>query len=102
MLEKQLAAQVEYLLNVNGWLWKHDQPGMVPGGGVRTIFKGYRGFPDYIAFRGRRAIVIELKSDKGRLTEGQKKWLAAAAEAGLEAYVWRPKDFDTVRKVLRP
>lgn len=101
-LEKHFAKQVEYLLDVNGWVWKHDETSMRPDGRFATAFRGKRGFPDYIAVRGDRIILAELKSETGRLSQGQKDWLEAFRFTNkVEVFVWRPKDFDDIRKVLR-
>ena len=101
MKEKDFARQVETMLNFYGWLWKHDEPAHRPGGGFVTAFRGTRGFPDYIAVKGDRVLLVELKSDKGRLSTDQQRWLHAFAMSGrVECYVWRPGDLSTAAKVL--
>lgn len=35
---------------------------------------------------------VELKNEKGRLSDFQKKWLQALQDAEQEVYVWRPVD----------
>ena len=51
-----------------------------------------RGWPDLvIADRvGRRFLVLELKTEKGRLSEEQEVWLAALQDCGVAAAVLRP------------
>ena len=101
-LEKDFAKKVEYILEVNGWLWKHDETSMRPDGRFATAFKGARGFPDYVAVRKDRIVLAELKSEKGRLSDGQKIWLEAFRFTNkTEVYLWRPADFDEIRKILR-
>lgn len=100
--ERDFAKQVEHLLTVNHWLWKHDEPAMRPGGRYVTALSGSKGFPDYIAVRGHRLIVAEIKSDTGRLTPGQKEWLERLEQVpNVECYVWRPQHLQTVRDTLR-
>lgn len=87
-----------------------------------------RGFPDLLLIRGPRLVVAELKTEKGRMGPGQPEWLEAFRELGrviddyvalgfdgaggreldvenggppaVEAYVWRPSDWETVQRVL--
>ncbi len=52
------------------------------------------GFPDEIIVLPHtgRLIVAELKSEKGRVTKEQQRWLDAFATiAGAEVHVWRPQ-----------
>jgi hypothetical protein len=58
------------------------------------------GFPDLFLLRGSQKIVAELKRDGGRVTAGQQAWLAAFELAGIEAWVWRPRDIAEVQAVL--
>jgi hypothetical protein len=58
------------------------------------------GFPDLVLVK---AVVIfaELKTERGRLSAAQATWFTHLAEieascSGVEAYVWRPSDFDAV------
>ena len=58
------------------------------------------GFPDLVLI-GKRVIFAELKTDKGKLTDAQIQWIQALTAAeGVYACVWRPKDWDTLKKVL--
>jgi hypothetical protein len=59
------------------------------------------GFPDLLLVRGQRVIAAELKTETGRLTTAQAKWLAAFDATGrVETYVWRPSMTDAVRALL--
>jgi len=58
------------------------------------------GFPDLVLVRD-RIVFAELKSERGRLTFDQRKWLDALAAAGAETYVWRPTDWDDVLACLQ-
>lgn len=59
------------------------------------------GFPDCVFLRDDRQVVAELKTETGRLTKDQKKWLAAFVAVGAEVYIWRPSDWKQVEKVLK-
>ena len=64
------------------------------------------GFPDLTLCRTGpyvypRLIFAELKTETGRLTREQRSWLSALARMpGVEAYVWRPSMWETVKRVL--
>lgn len=58
------------------------------------------GFPDLCLVR-ERVIWVELKSERGKLSERQMEWLETLKAAGAETYVWRPEDWpDAVAKTL--
>lgn len=102
MLERDFSVQIENLLNLFGWTWKHDLPAVRQSGRWATAFAGMPGFPDYIAVRGERVVCMELKADKGRLSPGQKAWLEALRTSGkVEVHVWRPADLQQAMQVLR-
>lgn len=44
--------------------------------------------------------MVELKSDRGRISKPQAKWLYALHVAGVEHYVWRPRDWPVAKEVL--
>jgi hypothetical protein len=47
-------------------------------------------------------IVAELKAERGRLSPHQRRWLEAfRAVRTVEAYVWRPRNWDEAIRVLR-
>jgi hypothetical protein len=54
------------------------------------------GFPDLILVKpGRKLILAELKSERGRLTEAQEVWLKLLRQVpGIEVHVWRPSDWE--------
>jgi hypothetical protein len=59
----------------------------------RGVVQGHVGFPDVIALRDGRVLVVELKSDKGRLTDDQRVWLDEWRKTGAFVHVWRPSDW---------
>lgn len=65
-----------------------------------------RGFPDLLAIKGQRVIVAELKASTrmckpNNLRPGQWSWLQAFNNAGVEAYLWHPGDWDEIQDVIR-
>lgn len=64
--------------------------------------KDAAGIPDLMMVRGSRLLLIELKTDKGRLTDEQVAWMHALDQVEtVEAAVWRPKSWPGVEQVLR-
>ena len=59
-----------------------------------------KGFPDLVLCNGRRVVFAELKSARGKASEEQLAWLAALGDAGEEAFLWRPGDWDEIEGVL--
>lgn len=88
--EKAWQAQVLAIARVAGWLVYHpfDSRRSVPG------------FPDLTLVRGPRLIFAELKTQKGRITPEQQRWLDALGNASAEVYLWRPADHDEVTATL--
>lgn len=102
MLEKDFGHQLEHLLRLFGWRWKHDLPALYRDGRMATTFSGDRGFPDYIAVRGARLLVAEIKNERGRLTRDQADWLDALRNVtAVETHLWRPDDLPNIKDILR-
>lgn len=62
------------------------------------------GFPDLVAVRASRLVVVELKSLTGKLTEHQEGWLGAlGAVPCCEVHTFRPTDEDwqEIERVFR-
>lgn len=72
-----------------GWLVSHTRPARTSHG-WRTPVTGHRGAPDLLLARGGRCLLVELKSQCGRLGPGQRDWLEAL---GAHGRLWRPADW---------
>lgn len=70
-------------------------------GTIRRTPRNAAGLPDLILVRRPRVVWAELKSERGRLTDEQKAWLADLGASGQECHVWRPSDWPTIERVLR-
>ena len=51
------------------------------------------GFPDLMLVKEPQIIFAELKTERGKVSLEQWKWLWDLTDSGQEAYVWRPSDF---------
>ena len=96
--EQELEDAICELLDTFGIYYHHDRPartGRTQGGKQvwKNHFRGPKGNPDFTPIVGDRLIFAELKSQNGRLTEGQTEWLRRLEHAGAETYVWRPQDW---------
>ncbi len=90
--EKQFQSQIRDLAMTFNWLYYHTW---------RAIHSP-AGFPDCVLVKGERLIFAELKSEKGQPTMEQCEWLEALnGVPGIEAYLWKPSDFDEIVEVLR-
>lgn len=79
LTEKEWTRQVVDLARMLGWSRYHT-------------FRSDRspaGWPDEALVR-ERLILLELKTEKGKLTDAQKGWLGKLSRAGVEVYVARP------------
>jgi len=89
--EKQFEGQVKDLAKMFGWKYYHTW----------RSFHSPAGYPDCTMVREGRLVIAELKTETGQPTPEQYEWLVALTEVGLEVYLFRPSDFDTIVEVLR-
>ena len=84
-----------------GWRCFHPRPAQISGRWA-THHTGEPGFPDLTLVHPRRGfIMVECKTQRGRLTPGQKLWHVELDAAGVEVYVWRPSDYAEVEQRLK-
>ncbi|MFW6030974.1 MAG: hypothetical protein ACOC9T_00155 [Myxococcota bacterium] len=72
--ERQLQDALVEQLWVRGFLVHHCRPARTDQG-WRTPIQGDVGFPDIMAVGRGLLLVLELKSERGRLTHAQEVWL---------------------------
>jgi hypothetical protein len=83
-----------------GWLVHHPLPSMNRRGIWATHELGDHGFPDLVlAHPSGRVIFAELKSDKGKVSPLQSRWLSVL-EQGATVWVWRPSDLEWIAHYL--
>ncbi|MPZ14310.1 MAG: hypothetical protein GEU73_07775 [Chloroflexi bacterium] len=81
----------------NGWRLHHQRPCRTKDGWASAII-GDKGFPDMCLVRGGKVMFWELKSEKGRVSEDQQRWID---QLGSVAMVLRPSDWPYIEKALR-
>lgn len=94
--ESWLDEQVLGEAREHGWLAHHVRDSRLNAGDA--------GFPDWVLTRRGRVVIVELKTQRGRLEAAQKEWLGHMGHRpATEVYVWRPSDYDDriIREVLR-
>ena len=91
MSEKEWSKVVTNYATLNGWSWWHNPDS-------RRVNSG---LPDLMFLvPGGDMFWVELKTEKGRLTNRQKEVLEDLEAAGNETHVWRPSDWDLARERL--
>jgi hypothetical protein len=58
------------------------------------------GFPDNVMIRGAVLLVAELKTETGRTTPAQERWLNLFRAVGARVFLWRPSDWFEIKKEL--
>lgn len=99
--ERGFQDAVVSLARMKGWMVAHFRPARTKDGRILTPV-GYdgAGFPDLVLVGNGRVIFAELKTDTGRLSPRQKRWLEALEDAKVETAVWRPRDWQEIVRVL--
>lgn len=96
MTEDELLQGVTDALTLAGWIWTHIRR----SDGVTV---GNAGLPDIIAVHPTRGTVLawELKSESGRESIDQVRWLAGFALADtIDSRVVRPSQYDTALAMI--
>lgn len=112
MNEKQFQNTVVDVAAFYGWRVHHVRAGQTSKGAWMTAVQGHVGFPDLVLAHGGRSggarramlpcvIFAELKSDTGKLSDEQSKWAEVlTAVPGVEYYLWRPDQLETIARRL--
>ncbi|MGE9348668.1 VRR-NUC domain-containing protein [Isoptericola variabilis] len=84
MSEAALQTRVLGLARELGWMAYHTHDSR----------RSQPGFPDLVLLHAKRGgqVVAELKTERGRVSTEQHRWLAEFRGCGVEAHVWRPAD----------
>ena len=93
--EADFLAYVTELATLCGWLVYHTYDSR----------RSQAGFPDLVLAPADKLIFAELKTAKGKVREAQVAWLdtlgaLAATQSDVEVYLWRPKDWAGIEKIL--
>lgn len=97
--ERDWQAQVVELFGLYGWQVLHVRRsiGRRGGGPAWQTTTSIKGWPDLLLWHPDRRlgpIAVELKAEKGRLTDDQRAVLDGLGRCGVEVHVWRPSDWD--------
>jgi hypothetical protein len=84
--EAEWQSEVIRLATIGGWRHHHQFNARRSG----------KGWPDLTLVRPPELVIAELKTERGRVSDEQKGWLADLAACGVEVYVWRPSDLEQV------
>ena len=91
MSEKDFQAAVVKLAKEFEWMVYHTYDSR----------KSTPGFPDLLMLKGKRMLVIELKTEKGKTTKAQDEWLDAFGKVETRHVdVWQPSDNSRIVKML--
>lgn len=122
MTEAQLQKAVMDAAKFYGWLGAHFRPSQTKSGSWATAMQGDIGFPDIVLVRAPRVLFVELKSEKGKLSDAQEVWRSALEDcehdaqahmmtgqcrpgyfAPIEYRLWRPDDWTNgeIQRVLK-
>lgn len=92
MTEAEFQAQIVQLAKMCGWRVYHTHDSR----------RSEPGFPDLVLARSGTAVLFrEVKTETGKLSEAQAVWIHLLTQAGADAGVWRPSDWDTIREQLQ-
>ena len=105
MTEAEFQAQIIELAHLRGWVVATFRPARVLVEGQETyrtaVGADGAGWPDLILAKPPRLLVVELKSEKGKLSPEQEAWLELLRQCmGVQVHVWRPSDWEEIVWVL--
>lgn len=103
MTEAEFTRQVLELAKLRGWKSAHFRPAQTKRGWRTAVQGDGKGFPDLVLVRQREpkgVLVAELKVVKGVLRPEQTAWLIAFEAAGVPAFIWTPRDWGEIERIL--
>jgi hypothetical protein len=96
-----------------GWLIYHTHDSRYSAAGFPDLVMVHRGESTQTVPRNCRLVFAELKTEKGRTSEAQARWLEALGvvlarggamefqEPRSTVHLWRPSDWPEIERVLR-
>lgn len=93
MTEREFMALILSAAGLLGWMTYHTFDSR----------RSVAGFPDLTLVHPAtgRLLFAELKTERGRLTGEQQRWIAALYRCGKTVYVWRPSMWEEIVEVLQ-
>jgi hypothetical protein len=99
--EERLLREILRIVRKLGGLAYHPRAARTEDGWVVPVQGDGKGWPDLVILLGGRIFVFELKSEVGRLTREQRRWLEEFSRVpSVTPMVVRPRDLDRVRDLL--
>lgn len=100
--EAQFQAQVLALAHLHGWRTMTVRPSIGRRGGrpAWQTTTSIAGWPDAALWRPGQFLLVELKTDRGRVTPAQREVIGSLADAGVDVRVWRPADWPEIEATL--
>jgi VRR-NUC domain len=90
MTEKQFEGRLVEIAEAFGW--DHYHPWL--------SIHSPTGWPDEAFLKPPQLIFVEVKSEKGKLTERQEYFIGLLRACGQRVYVWRPSDIAEAMEIL--
>lgn len=84
--EKEWQGLVVQFARLHGWAVMHH----LDSRGTEA------GWPDLVLIRPPELLIVELKSERGKVSTAQQSWLDALGACGIETGIWRPRDEKSV------
>lgn len=98
--EAQFQKAVIELAHRFNWRVAHFKTAQTSKGAwVTPVAADGAGFPDLCLVR-ERIVFIELKAEKGTMSDNQLAWGDALRVAGVEYHCFKPRDWDEIERVL--
>lgn len=88
--EKDFQKLVIDIAKQNNWSYYHNPDSR----------RSTAGWPDLVLIREPECLFVELKAEKGKLSEIQSVILNKLALCGMETHVWKPRDLQEIHRRL--
>tara|TARA_R110002020_G_scaffold46470_1_gene132175 strand:- start:219 stop:536 length:318 start_codon:yes stop_codon:yes gene_type:complete len=89
--EKDFMESIVQLARNTGWMVYHTYDSR----------RSTAGFPDLVMTKHKRLVIAEIKTEKGKTTPAQDKWLETLRTArGVKVKLWRPSDWPEIERTL--
>jgi hypothetical protein len=97
MTEDDFVRRIIDTAHLYHWKVTHFRPARTERG-WRTPVQGDAGFVDLVLAKAGQVLLVEVKTDRGRVRPDQLEW---AMEIGPSYRLWRPADWDQILLELR-
>ena len=89
--EKDFMESIVQLARNTGWMVYHPYDSR----------RSEPGFPDLVMTKHKRLVIAEIKTEKGKTSPAQDKWLETLRTArGVKVKLWRPSDWPEIERTL--